>query len=50
MKYRIYLEKKGEFLQNRTWTGLEQNLGQTEVTKAVEGKKGIAARYANELE
>ena len=45
------LEKnKGEFLQNRSWTGLEQNLGQTEVTKAVEGLKGIAAEYSNELE
>jgi len=37
-------------LQNRSWTGLEQNLGQTEVVKAIEGQKGIAARYSNEIE
>jgi hypothetical protein len=37
-------------LQNRSWSGLEQNLGKTEVVKAVEGKKGIAARYSNEIE
>lgn len=40
---------KGEFLQNRSWVGLEQNLGQTEVSKAVEGKKGIAANYEDEF-
>jgi hypothetical protein len=35
-------------LQNRSWTGLEQNLGQTEVQKFVEGKKGIASTYEDE--
>jgi len=35
-------------LHNRTWTGLEQNLGKTEVTKAVEGRKGIAMSYEHE--
>lgn len=39
----------GEFLKNRTWTGLEQNLGQTEVTKAIEGRKGIASNYEDEI-
>lgn len=38
----------GEFLSSRSWQGLEQNLGQTPVTKAVEGTKGIAASYAHE--
>jgi hypothetical protein len=27
---------------------LEQNLGKTQVTKAIEGKKGIAMTYENE--
>lgn len=38
----------GEFLKNRSWTGLEQNLGQTPVVAVVEGKKGIAMGYENE--
>ena len=38
----------GEFLSSRSWQGLEQKLGQTPVTKAVEGTKGIAASYAHE--
>ena len=38
----------GEFLKNRSWTGLETSLGQTEVKMAVEGKKGIAAGYEDE--
>ncbi|XP_017781332.1 PREDICTED: diphthamide biosynthesis protein 2 [Nicrophorus vespilloides] len=38
------------FLANRSWTGLEQNLGQTEVMLAVDGRSGIAQGYANELE
>jgi hypothetical protein len=37
-----------EFLQNRSWQGLEQDLGKTEVTKAVQGVKGIAMGYENE--
>lgn len=36
------------FLQNRTWRGLEQNLGQTEVKLAEEGRRGIAGGYNNE--
>lgn len=44
----MHVSAAGEFLHNRSWTGLEQNLGQTPVTKAVEGKKGIAASYDDE--
>ncbi|XP_013405912.1 2-(3-amino-3-carboxypropyl)histidine synthase subunit 2-like [Lingula anatina] len=38
----------GDFLASRSWQGLEQNLGQTPVTKAVEGIKGIASGYTHE--
>lgn len=44
----IHYSGAGEFLQSRTWTGLEQNLGETEVTKAKEGRKGIAMGYETE--
>ncbi|XP_060081378.1 2-(3-amino-3-carboxypropyl)histidine synthase subunit 2-like [Ylistrum balloti] len=40
----------GEYLASRSWRGLEQKLGETEVTKALEGQKGIAAGYTNEPE
>ena len=36
------------YLQNRSWKGLEQNLGQTEVKKATEGERGIAMGYEKE--
>ncbi|KAI8509022.1 Diphthamide biosynthesis protein 2 [Branchiostoma belcheri] len=36
------------FLQSRSWQGLEQQLGETEVTTAVEGRRGIAAGYSHE--
>ena len=38
----------GEFLSERSWRGLEQNLGQTEVAKAVKGKGGIPMGYEGE--
>jgi len=38
------------YLQNRSWKGLEQNLGQTQVKKAGEGQRGIAMGYENETE
>ena len=38
----------GQFLASRSWGGLEQELGQTEVKGVVEGKKGIAAGYEGE--
>ncbi|XP_022101645.1 2-(3-amino-3-carboxypropyl)histidine synthase subunit 2-like [Acanthaster planci] len=37
-----------EFLAGRSWQGLEQQLGQTPVAKAVEGRLGIAASYSGE--
>ncbi|CAG9770189.1 unnamed protein product [Ceutorhynchus assimilis] len=36
------------YLSERSWKGLEQNLGQTEVKMAEEGRKGIAQGYTNE--
>ena len=36
------------YLQNRSWQGLEQKLGQTEVKKATEGERGIAMSYDKE--
>ncbi|XP_067892485.1 2-(3-amino-3-carboxypropyl)histidine synthase subunit 2 isoform X2 [Heterodontus francisci] len=36
------------FLATRSWQGLEQKLGQTSVSKAVEGRKGIAIAYEGE--
>ena len=38
----------GEFLLERSWRGLEQKLGETEVKDAVEGKSGIASGYEGE--
>ena len=38
----------GEFLLERSWRGLEQKLGETEVKDAVEGKSGIASGYERE--
>ncbi|XP_071501716.1 2-(3-amino-3-carboxypropyl)histidine synthase subunit 2-like [Diadema antillarum] len=37
-----------EFLAGRSWQGLEQKVGETPVTKATEGRKGIAASYTHE--
>ncbi|NXW55826.1 DPH2 synthase, partial [Eurystomus gularis] len=36
------------FLESRSWRGLEQQLGQTPVTKAVQGRRGIAIAYEDE--
>ncbi|XP_078417062.1 2-(3-amino-3-carboxypropyl)histidine synthase subunit 2 [Cetorhinus maximus] len=36
------------FLATRSWQGLEQKLGKTSVSKAVEGRKGIAIAYEGE--
>lgn len=46
----LHAEGGGSFLQSKSWQGLEQNLGQTEVAKAVPGLSGIAAGYAGEGE
>ncbi|XP_043941300.1 2-(3-amino-3-carboxypropyl)histidine synthase subunit 2 isoform X1 [Protopterus annectens] len=36
-------------LASRSWKGLEQKLGETPVTKAVEGRRGIAIAYEDEV-
>ena len=38
-----------EFLAQRSWKGLEVKRGETQVTKAVEGRSGIASGYTHEL-
>ena len=38
----------GAALAERSWKGLEQNLGKTPVTKATKGRKGIAISYEEE--
>ncbi|XP_072947417.1 2-(3-amino-3-carboxypropyl)histidine synthase subunit 2 [Epargyreus clarus] len=44
------LESIGRNLQERSWKGLEQKLGETEVTAAGEGRSGIPLQYSNEPE
>lgn len=36
------------FLESRSWRGLEQQLGKTPVSKAVQGRRGIAIAYEEE--
>lgn len=38
----------GSFLAGRSWSGLEQKLGETRVSEVVEGRRGIAAGYEGE--
>lgn len=42
------IENIGNNLLDRSWQGLEQKLGETEVKKAEEGRKGIPLHYNNE--
>ena len=42
------LSLSGEFLDSRSWKGLEQKLGETPVQLASEGSFGIAASYEYE--
>lgn len=44
------LDNIGQNLQVRSWKGLEQKLGETEVKVAEEGRKGIPLQYSNEPE
>lgn len=44
------LENIGRNLQYRSWAGLEQKLGETDVKKAEQGRKGIPLQYQNEPE
>lgn len=37
------------FLAGRSWQGLEPKLGETPVVKAVEGRRGIAIAYEEEV-
>ncbi|XP_068808984.1 2-(3-amino-3-carboxypropyl)histidine synthase subunit 2 isoform X1 [Struthio camelus] len=36
------------FLESRSWRGLEQQLGKTPISKAVQGRRGIAIAYEDE--
>ncbi|NXO05363.1 DPH2 synthase, partial [Rhinopomastus cyanomelas] len=36
------------FLESRSWRGLEQQLGQTPISKVVQGRRGIAIAYEDE--
>ncbi|KPJ00308.1 Diphthamide biosynthesis protein 2 [Papilio xuthus] len=49
-KQSMALETIGQNLQERSWKGLEQKLGETEVKKAEEGRQGIPLQYNNEPE
>ena len=40
----------GGFLRTRTYQGLEQRLGETPVTAAVEGRTGVPIQYDEEPE
>jgi diphthamide biosynthesis protein 2 len=44
------LENIGQNLHDRSWKGLEQKLGETEVKNVEEGRKGIPLQYSNEPE
>lgn len=44
------LENIGRNLQDRSWQGLEQKLGETEVKLAERGRSGIPLHYKNEPE
>lgn len=37
-----------EFLAQRSWKGLEIKKGETQVSKAIEGRNGIASSYTHE--
>ncbi|XP_034429045.1 2-(3-amino-3-carboxypropyl)histidine synthase subunit 2 [Hippoglossus hippoglossus] len=41
-------DSAASFLAGRSWRGLEQQLGETPVVKAVEGRRGIAIAYEEE--
>ncbi|CAG9796884.1 unnamed protein product [Diatraea saccharalis] len=48
MKQNWALENIGNNLHERSWKGLEQKLGETEVKPAQTGRKGIPLQYNNE--
>ncbi|KAI8146737.1 diphthamide biosynthesis protein 2 [Fennellomyces sp. T-0311] len=47
---RLLNSTAGEYLKNRTFKGLEQNLGQDEAGTVQEGRSGIARGYSDEQE
>ncbi|CAG4950508.1 unnamed protein product [Parnassius apollo] len=49
-KQNLALETIGHNLRERSWKGLEQKLGETEVKKAEQGRRGIPLQYSNEPE
>ena len=44
----VSLNISAEFLAQRSWKGLEVKRGETPVTKALEGRTGIASFYTHE--
>ncbi|XP_064393235.1 2-(3-amino-3-carboxypropyl)histidine synthase subunit 2-like [Halichondria panicea] len=48
MEVAVQKSAAASFLHSRSWQGLEQQLGQTEVIVAAEGISGVAAGYAHE--
>ncbi|KAG1706975.1 2-(3-amino-3-carboxypropyl)histidine synthase subunit 2 [Nymphon striatum] len=44
----IHQHGAGNFLVNRSWQGLEQKIGETEVTTTKEGRSGIPLHYQSE--
>ncbi|XP_049664758.1 2-(3-amino-3-carboxypropyl)histidine synthase subunit 2 [Accipiter gentilis] len=44
----VEISPAASFLESRSWRGLEQQLGQTPVSKAVQGRRGIAIAYEDE--
>ena len=47
---KAHLGGGGQFLSERSWRGLEQKLGNTPPSLAVQGQAGIASYYAGEGE
>ncbi|NP_001086718.1 2-(3-amino-3-carboxypropyl)histidine synthase subunit 2 [Xenopus laevis] len=43
------MSSAASYLASRSWQGLDKALGQTPVVKAVEGRKGIAIAYEDEI-
>ncbi|NXT00488.1 DPH2 synthase, partial [Jacana jacana] len=44
----VEISPAASFLESRSWRGLEQQLGHTRVSKAVQGRRGIAIAYEDE--
>nr|XP_047915235.1 2-(3-amino-3-carboxypropyl)histidine synthase subunit 2 [Anser cygnoides] len=44
----VEISPAASFLESRSWRGLEQQLGKTPISKAVQGRRGIAIAYEDE--